>query len=110
MNCLCVVYNKSYCSIEANKYDLKNGKGVTSKFGDIILAQKETVSRLLFWNSFSEHFLHHGGRGDFERSDGVVGSGQVLHQDEKEDDHKGKKEAEKEPDVDELHVRRCRQL
>ena len=110
MNRLFVVYNKSYCSIQANKYNLKNGKGVTSKFSDIIFAQEETVSSLLFWNSFSKHFLHRGGGADFDRSDRVVRSGQVLHQDEKEDDHKGEKKAEKEPDVDELHVGRCRQF
>ena len=34
----------------------------------------------------------------------------MLHQDEKDDDDKGEEEPEEEPDVDELHVGRGRQL
>ena len=106
---LCVIYYDSYCSIQANKYNLKHGKGVTRKFGNTVLAQEETIFSLLFWTSF----LHRGSGADFDScwSDlRIVSRREVLHQDEEDDDHEGKEESEEEPDVDELHVGRCREL
>ena len=107
---LFVICCKSYNSIQANKYDFKNRKDVTRKSGNFALAGEERVLCPLFWISFNENFLHSSSGCDFDGSNLVVSRRQMLHQDEKDDDHKGKKEAEEKPDIDEFHVGRCRQL
>ena len=50
---LFVIYYKSHDSVQGDKYNLKNRKNVTRKIDNIILAQEEMISSLLFWISFN---------------------------------------------------------